>query len=104
MGKNKKRYRKEKMPRREFLTDKLRIPPDVSLDEIKLSASGNQRLWVENYRSVMDYTKKRLVILGKGHKITIEGENLKMEYFTKEDLLIRGEIRTICYDFRERDG
>lgn len=83
------------------LTDGLRIPPEILRGEARVTISGNQRVWVEHCRGILTFTENALILQGKRGKIIIEGKRLVMEYYTREDLVVRGTVRTVQYEMRE---
>lgn len=81
-----------------FLTDHLRIPPDVSAGESRITIAGDGWIWVEHYKGILEYTGDSLILQGKGGRIHVEGTGLRMDYYTSEDLVVRGKIRAVRYD------
>lgn len=81
-----------------YLSDRLRIPPEVLGGDCRITIAGNEWMWIEKYQGIFKYTRNSLTLLGKRGKIKIEGTDLKMDYYTKEDLVIRGNIISVRYD------
>ena len=78
-----------------FLKDTLRIPPDVADGTIRLVLTGTCRLWVENYRGILEYTDELICLQGKKEKLLITGKGLCIDYYTCDDMMIIGEILSI---------
>lgn len=78
-----------------FLTDTLRIPPDIATGTVRVTLTGDKSVWVENYQGILDYSEQKMILQGKKERITIEGEMLSIVYYTCDDMLIRGKIRNI---------
>lgn len=74
----------------------------MSRGEMKLTITGNRRIWIENYLGIVSFTAESIVLQGRGHNVIIEGKGMVLEYFTDEDLLILGQLMRICYDKKER--
>lgn len=87
---------------KQSLTDLLRIPPEIKKGEIRLTVTGNGRIWAENYKGILELSKDQLILRGNRLKVLIGGKNLCMEYFNKDELLVSGEIRRIQFDELER--
>lgn len=96
---NKKEVRhRVKHIRDTLLSDMLRIPVDVSDAAVKIILTGNDRVWVENYRGILEYTTQKILLQGREQRICIEGNGLVIDYYTEEDMLIRGRIRSLRFD------
>ena len=80
----------------EFL-EKLHLPKDITQGAFILTAVGNQELYIENYKGILEYTSNCIRIQGKNTYIVIEGKKLKIDYYTEEDMLIKGCIMSIQY-------
>lgn len=78
--------------------DDLRIPMDVSTGDLRVTLTGESRAWVENYRGILEYTACRILLQGRNGRISFEGEGLCIDYYTGEDMLIRGKIQRIQFD------
>ena len=81
--------------REELFADTLRIPADVCEGTIRVTLTGNNRAWVENYKVILEYTERTVLLQGKSGRVCFEGEGLCIEYYTNEDMLIRGRIKTL---------
>lgn len=81
---------------KDFL-DKLHLPKDITQGAFILTAVGNRELYIENYKGILEYTSCCIRIQGKNTYITIEGRGLKIDYYTEEDMLIKGYIISIQY-------
>lgn len=77
------------------MKDTLRIPPEVADGTIRLVLTGTYRLWVENYRGILEYTSELICLLGKKEKLFISGRGLCIDYYTCDDMMIKGEILSI---------
>lgn len=81
---------------KDFL-EKLHLPKDITQGAFILTAVGNHELYIENYKGILEYTSGCIRIQGKNTYIAIEGRNLKIDYYTEEDMLIKGYITSIQY-------
>lgn len=82
----------------EFYADSLRIQQAALDGSIRATLVGNGRIWIENYRSISEYCDRRILLLGKKESICIEGERLVIDYYTCDDMLIRGRIDKILLE------
>jgi len=79
------------------LLEKLHLPKDITQGAFILTAVGNRELYIENYKGILEYTSSCIRIQGKNTYIVIEGKKLKIDYYTEEDMLIKGYIASIQY-------
>lgn len=74
-----------------------KLPKDLVLGNILLTASGQNEIYVENYRSIIEYTNSQVKLQGKNCKVSISGKSLFIEYYTSEEMKIIGRIGEIKY-------
>ncbi len=79
------------------LWDKLQLPKDITHGSFILTAIGNEELYIENYKGILEYNENCIRIQGKNTYILIEGRHLKIDHYTEEDMLIKGRIMSIQY-------
>ncbi len=82
---------------RESLVHTLKLPKDMMLGAAILTLTGNQELWVENYRGIMEYTEQSILLQTKNGRICIQGCGLRIAYYTNEDMKIIGTIQCVRY-------
>lgn len=83
------------------LADSLRIPPEISRGDVRVTILGNYRVWIEHYRGILEYTDQFVVLQGRRGQICVEGKRLRIDYYTKDDMVIRGKILAVRYDDRK---
>ena len=81
--------------KKEQLADTLKLPRDMVLGESILTMTGNHELWIENYKGIIEYTPKSIILQAKTGQISICGCGLAIDYYTSEDMKIVGEIRCV---------
>lgn len=79
----------------ENMATKLNLPKDVLLGASIIHITGQQELYIENYKSIIEYTDKIIKVQGKTSKVYISGNNLHIEYFNHDDMKISGRIKNI---------
>ena len=82
---------------KEGVADQFRLPKDIFAGAICISIIGNNDIWIENYRGIIEYTNERILLQGKKCKVCFEGNGLTIEYYTNEDMKIIGYITSIRY-------
>lgn len=92
MKKNKERSRKK-----ELLVESLKLPKDICMGAIRVTLTGSQEAWIENYRGILEYTDSLILLQGKTCQVCFEGSRLTIDYYTNEDMKISGCICCVKY-------
>lgn len=82
---------------RQQLADTLKLPKDMLFGASILTMTGNQELWVENYKGIIEYTPESIILQAKTGRICICGCHLTIDYYTNEDMKIIGTIQSVSY-------
>lgn len=82
---------------KEALIESLKFPKDVCMGALKVSMTGNREAWIENYRGILEYTDSLILLQGKTCQVCFEGTGLSVDYYTNEDMKIRGCICAVRY-------
>ena len=91
------RKKQNKSFSREQFVDSLKLPKDMLLGASILTMTGNQELWVENYKGIVEYTPESIILQAKTGRISICGCGLTIDYYTNEDMKIIGNIQCVSY-------
>ena len=83
--------------RKESLIDSLRLPKDICMGAMKVTMTGNREAWIENYRGLLEYTERQILLQGRTCQVCFEGTRLSIDYYTNEDMKISGWISCIRY-------
>lgn len=62
-----------------------------------VTMEGDNRLFIENYKGIITYNDKNIVVQGRKNKILVEGKNLQIEYYTNMDMKIKGTIYLVKF-------
>ncbi len=73
------------------------ISKELLLGELHIHLLGNKEMRIENYKGIHLYTTNKIIVLCKNQVINIEGQCLKIQYFSGCDMKITGVIQSICY-------
>lgn len=79
------------------ISEKTRIPDDIVSDACCITATGQNELIIENYKSILEYHSEKLVILSRQCRIEICGKRLEIIYYAREEMKIKGKIECITY-------
>ena len=80
---------------REKLCNVMEIPKELLKSYSRITAIGNEDVWIENYKSILEYDDN---LIRLGNNICIYGQGLKVEEITADDILIIGKISNIEFE------
>ncbi len=86
-----------KKSKKEALVENLQLPKDLLLGSVLISITGRTEAYIENYRGIIEYNSCRIRLQTKTCQLTIQGENLYIEYYTNEEMKITGLFSEIKY-------
>lgn len=89
--------KKKLLPPKEMIVEQLQLPKDVCLGALRVTLTGNCEAWIENYRGILEYTEKEILLQGKNGQVCFEGNRLSIDYYTNEDMRISGCISCVRY-------
>lgn len=81
----------------ERMSERLNIPTDILAGAPILMATGKNQICIENYKGIIEYNGNLIRVQTKICKISIEGKNLNIDYFTEDEMRISGMIQSIKY-------
>lgn len=76
----------------EWLADRLRMPAEVLAGAPVFILNGKHQVWVENYKSILEYEDDQIRIQTRQGKVRIWGKMLGIDEFTKDGMRIVGRI------------
>lgn len=83
--------------KKELIVESLQFPKDILLGELKVNITGRSEALIENYKGILEYTTKIILLQGKRNVVSIEGSGLSIDYYTNEDMKISGQIDCIYF-------
>ena len=84
--------------RKELVVESLKLPKDSLLGASIVTLTGNTEVFVENYKGIIEYTREKIRLQTKNCQVTVQGKQLVVEYYTNEEMKIKGFIQGILYD------
>lgn len=82
---------------RQKVASLLELPDDVMMDVAHISLVGDMELSIENHRGIVEYKPERVVLVVPNGQVRIEGTDLAIATISPDQVLIRGQIRSIAY-------
>ena len=92
MGKSNKKQVKKQM------VEALELPKDLFFGAVILTITGREEAIVENYKGILEYSNEKIRLQTKTCKLLLCGKNLKIDYYTNEEMKITGYIDQIIYE------
>lgn len=81
----------------ERLSKRLSLPADIFTAACVLTVTGRYCILIENYKGIIEYTENRIRIQTKQYILAIKGNELRIAFFTDEEMQIEGKINCIEY-------
>ena len=66
-------------------------------DRCIVQLHGREGVWIENYRGISKYSSDEVKIQAKEGVIQILGSNLIIEYYSNEDMHVKGLIKEVHF-------
>ena len=85
------------------IIDALELPQDVLLGASMISVTGDEEIFIENFKNIIEYCENSLLIQCKRYQIQIVGKKLWVEVYSKEEMKVKGMISEIRFLGRKRD-
>ena len=73
------------------------IPRDLSDGAVLVTITGQEELYIENYRGIIEYEDTRLMLQTKNCRLEVLGKNLFISYYTEVEMKVTGDIEQINY-------
>ena len=71
------------------------IVSDVTEGDFILRMIGKEKLWLENYSSITEYTDTDIIVVSRHNQIHICGVRLRIEYYGMVEMKVTGCIEKI---------
>ena len=99
LNKKKERERKaERLTYLEIISQNLMLPPDIIAGAPIITINGRNAICIENHKRILEYTSDKIRISTRINCLCVEGKNLKISFYTKEELKIVGQIGKVYYE------
>lgn len=85
------------MDKKRMIAEKMSLPQDIIFGEMCVYLLENNEVWIENYKGILDIGCEKIVVKGKNICLSVSGCNLKISYYTNEQMKIVGKIVKITF-------
>lgn len=79
------------------IVDALELPKDLCLGALNVKLTGQYEAYIENYKSIIEYTDTDIKLQGKNVRIAISGKKLHIICFTKDEMKIKGYLQEVKF-------
>ena len=91
------RKRETRQQLKSKVADMTNMPKDVVLGVSVLTMTGQEELYIENYRGILEYTETFIRVQTKIGNLQVVGQNLRIAYYMNDEMKINGLIKEIKY-------
>lgn len=79
------------------VSDAANIPKDVILGVPLVRMVGQEELYIENYRGILEYTDTFIRVQTKIGQIHLSGKKLEIIYYINDEMKVVGHIESLKY-------
>lgn len=80
------------------IVDSMELPKDLMYGSVIVTVTGNGEALIENYRGILEFNGERIRIQTKHCRVELRGKHLLIEYYTNDEMKIKGFIQEIVYE------
>lgn len=73
----------------------LDLPQDLFLGLPNIALCGNQEIYISNHHGIMSYDEENTCVLVKDYQINIQGKELYISSYTRDEITIKGYIHSL---------
>ena len=79
------------------MIDTLKLPKDLAKGEALIGLTGREEVYIENYKGILECTSEVVTIATGTCRIRIVGKNLKVNYYTNDEMKVEGFLQQIIF-------
>ncbi|MFX3616049.1 MAG: sporulation protein YqfC [Sporolactobacillus sp.] len=73
------------------------IPEDIVMNLPRMTLIGQSHLSIQNYKSVITFSDKELILAMDQGELHIFGENFMLEVILEKEILLEGFVKTVQF-------
>lgn len=82
---------------KKWITDKMELPADVTLDLPRITMIGQIHIYIENHKGLLAFSDIEVRLLLKQGQLLIKGEGLVIKVILPEEIVLEGKINQVVY-------
>lgn len=79
------------------VTTAFELPKEIVLNLPLITLTGNEELYIENYKGIVEYTDEKVRLNTNCGMLKIEGRNLFLKEITSENIYVTGKLIKLEY-------
>lgn len=80
------------------MVEGFKMPKDMVYGDVLIHVSGRHEAYIENYKSIIEYTDSCIRMQTKSGKLLITGKRLRIEYYTDDEMKVTGFLSEFRYE------
>lgn len=88
-------WKQEFVDAKERFAEAFMLPKDLVMNATLFHMIGERDIYLENYKGILSYTCREIIVKGHDCKYSICGDCLSIVYFSNEDMKISGRIEEV---------
>lgn len=80
------------------MVEALKMPKDIVYGDALIQVTGHHEAYIENYKSIIEYTDSSIKLQTKSGKLLITGKRLRIEYYTGDEMKITGYLSEFKFE------
>ena len=81
----------------EEIIENLHLEPELVHSKAKIMLYGKKLAYFENVKKIFAFSPSELILLTKGGKVQVLGENLMIGQYGDGDLVLQGEVQSVAF-------
>ncbi len=81
----------------EEIVNRINFDPELTQNGTKIVLYSKKLAYFENVKKIFAFNSTELVLLTKGNKVQIIGENLMIQQYGEGDLLLQGDMHSVAF-------
>lgn len=80
------------------MVETMKMPKDMVYGDVLIQISGRHEAYIENYKTIIEYTDSSIRLQTKSGKLLITGRRLCIEYYTGDEMKITGYLSDFKFE------
>ncbi|MBM4762336.1 sporulation protein YqfC [Bacillus sp. B15-48] len=82
---------------RNWMTQKMDLPPDVMMDLPRITMVGQIHIYIENHRGLLAFSDREVRLLLEQGQLLVKGKAFVIKTIMPEEILLEGKIDQVIY-------
>ncbi|SEM29852.1 sporulation protein YqfC [Mesobacillus persicus] len=82
---------------RNWMTQRMDLPPDVMMDLPRITMVGQIHIYIENHRGLLAFSDREVRLLLEQGQLLVKGKAFVIKTILPEEILLEGKIDQVIY-------